>query len=87
MAEDVKEFKTSCSIKTEKPEEECISQKISKTKKKLNILLDEAKMLNIAGETLKPKILSESLKCSVKVSTEMFEIANEFQTLFKNCIA
>lgn len=86
MQEDLKEINTSCSGEITKLDE-CISQKISDTQKDLNNLLEVVQMNSIAGETIKSKILSESLKCSATVSSEMFQIANEFQGFFKNCIA
>ncbi|XP_043466023.1 uncharacterized protein LOC122500922 isoform X2 [Leptopilina heterotoma] len=86
MQEDMKEISTSCSSKITKLDE-CISQKISDAQKDLNNLLEAVQIDSIAGETIKSKILSESLKCSAKVSSEMFQIANEFQGFFKNCIA
>lgn len=85
MEQDLKEVTKSCSSDIEKLEK-CISEKISETQKKLTNLLEDVRMNNIAGETIKSKILSESLKCSAIVSNDMLKLANEFQGLFKNCI-
>ncbi|XP_043465805.1 uncharacterized protein LOC122500782 [Leptopilina heterotoma] len=86
VQEDLKEINTSCSSKIAKLDE-CISQKINYAQKDLNNLLEAVQMDSIAGEIIKSKISSESLKCSTKISSEMFQIANEFQGFFKNCIA